>query len=90
MYYLEIEDLLYTKRTADASAGGVDSPNVTGASASPSDTDAFFAPTGFYGVRCWEAARLAGTCARSVNPASPAALCLTAEQAVSNCTGVSL
>lgn len=74
-----------------ATAGaGVDSPIAIGAAAPPCDTGAFFAPAILNGGRCWEAEKPAGSYARSVNPTSPATLCLTAVVAVSNRIGVPL
>lgn len=72
------------------SEDGVDSPIGIGAAAPPCDTGAFFAPAIFNGGRCWEAERLAGSYARSVNPAPPATICLTAVLAVSHRIGVPL
>jgi len=59
-----------------ATAGtGVDSPMVIGAAAPYCEIGAFFAPAILNGGRRWEAVKLAGSYARSVNPTPSATIC---------------
>jgi len=59
-----------------ASAGiGFDSPMVIGAAAPYCEIGAFFAPAILNGGRRWEAVKLAGSYARSVNPTPSATIC---------------